>query len=64
MNAPFSMAAARKRLGANAVAALEQAVAAAPPLRAETREQIRAVFATAHPRQAPALALPPTQQAA
>ncbi|MFG2900925.1 hypothetical protein ACGFZH_28050 [Streptomyces zaomyceticus] len=46
----FSMAAARERLGAAAVAALMEVVDAAPPLRAEQREQIRAVFASARPR--------------
>ncbi|MZE53775.1 hypothetical protein GTY86_35780 [Streptomyces sp. SID5770] len=55
---PFSLAAARERLGADAVAAIERAVAAAPPLRAEQREQIRAVFATARPRQVTAPAVP------
>ncbi|MFB6626452.1 hypothetical protein ACFCWD_28790 [Streptomyces sp. NPDC056374] len=55
MTTRFSMAAARQRLGANAVAAIERAVDAAPPLRAEQREQIRAVFATARPRQVTAL---------
>ncbi|MGW6395443.1 hypothetical protein ACWFR1_34245 [Streptomyces sp. NPDC055103] len=58
MSAAFSMAAARKRLGSNAVAAIERAVDAAPPLRAEQREQIRAVFATAHPRQATTPTIP------
>lgn len=53
MSAPFDMAAARKRLGPQAVAAIERAVAEAPPLRPETREQIRAVFATARPRKIP-----------
>lgn len=58
MTAPFSMAAARERLGAAAVAALMEAVDAAPPLRAEQREQIRAVFATARPRTAPVAPAP------
>ncbi|MFJ3097410.1 hypothetical protein [Streptomyces hydrogenans] len=64
MNAPFDMAAARKRLGPQAVAALQRAVAEAPPLRPETREQIRAVFATARPVQAFTPPAVPAQRAA
>lgn len=43
----FDRAAARRRLGPAAVAAIEAAVAAAPPLRGEARMQIAAVFASA-----------------
>ncbi|MEU9861282.1 hypothetical protein AB0D99_10420 [Streptomyces sp. NPDC047971] len=49
MNA-FSMAAAEQRFGPAAMEAIEKSVAAAPPLTAERREQIRAVFASARPR--------------
>ncbi|MHC3392050.1 hypothetical protein ACLQ2E_21685 [Streptomyces lavendulocolor] len=53
MTAPFSRAAAAQRLGAAAVAAIQQSVKDAPPLRTEQREQIRAVFASARRRAAP-----------
>ncbi|MCX5229728.1 hypothetical protein [Streptomyces sp. NBC_00233] len=58
MTAPFDPAAARQRLGPEVVAAIERAVDAAPPLRAEQREQIRAVFATARPRTRTASVVP------
>ncbi|MFF3622373.1 hypothetical protein [Streptomyces sp. NPDC002467] len=45
--APFDRAAARRRLGPDAVAAIEAVVAAAPPLTAEARMQLQAVFASA-----------------
>ncbi|MFH8717290.1 hypothetical protein [Streptomyces zaomyceticus] len=48
--APFSRAAAEKRLGPAAVEAIHKVVDAAPPLRPEQREQLRAIFASARPR--------------
>jgi hypothetical protein len=53
VTAPFDRAAARRRLGPAAVAAIEAVVASAPPLRAEARMQLAAVFASA-PKTAPA----------
>lgn len=58
MSAPFSIAAARARLGSAAVDAIRASVDAAPPLRAEQREQLRAVFATARPRTTPVVPAP------
>ncbi|MCY0921875.1 MULTISPECIES: hypothetical protein [unclassified Streptomyces] len=49
MTAPFSRAAARNRLGPTAVEAIRDLVAAAPPLTAEQRQQIQAVFESARP---------------
>lgn len=49
----FDRAAARRRLGPEAMAAIQAVVAAAPPLKAEARMQIAAVFASA-PRPASA----------
>lgn len=43
----FSVAEAERRLGPAAVEAVRRAVEAAPPLRPEVREQLRALFATA-----------------
>lgn len=43
----FNREAARRRLGPAAVTAVETAVAAAPPLSAETRMQLAAVFGSA-----------------
>jgi len=45
---PFSLAAAERRLGPAAVEAARRNVEAAPPLRPELREQLRAVFASAY----------------
>ncbi len=42
----FSIAAAEQRLGPAAVAAAYEEADAAPPLRTEQREQLRAVFAS------------------
>lgn len=56
--AAFSRSAAEQRLGPAAVAAIKKSVAEAPLLRTEQREQLRAVFATARPREATALAVP------
>lgn len=58
MSAPqeFSRAEAERRLGPAAVEAVRRLVEAAPPLRPEAREQLRAVFAsarTARPASAP-----------
>ena len=53
---PFSRAAAERRLGPAAVAAIARLVEAAPPLRAEQRMQLQAVFNSARP--APAQAPP------
>ncbi|MFJ8934199.1 hypothetical protein ACIRL0_00555 [Streptomyces sp. NPDC102365] len=44
---PFSRAAAMHRHGAAGMEAVRRKVDAAPPLRPELREQIRAVFASA-----------------
>lgn len=44
---PFDRAAAERRLGPAAVVAIRRNAAAAPPLRPEQREQVRAVFASA-----------------
>ena len=44
---PFSRAAAERRHGPAGVAAVRRKVDAAPPLRPELREQLRAVFASA-----------------
>ncbi|MCX4540455.1 hypothetical protein [Streptomyces sp. NBC_01565] len=49
----FDRAAAERRLGPAAVAAVRALVDAAPPLSGETRMQIQAVFASA-PKQAAA----------
>ncbi|MFE4679177.1 hypothetical protein [Streptomyces sp. NPDC056723] len=43
----FSRAAAERRLGPAAVEAIRRQTAAAPPLRPEQREQLRAVFVSA-----------------
>ena len=43
----FSRAKAERTLGPTAVEAARRIVAAAPPLRPELREQLRAVFASA-----------------
>ncbi|MGW1463890.1 hypothetical protein ACWCPT_05980 [Streptomyces sp. NPDC002308] len=45
--APFSRAAAERRLGPAAVAAVRRIAAEAPALRQEQREQLRALFASA-----------------
>lgn len=48
MAAPrFSLAEAERRLGPSAVEAARRSVEAAPPIRPEVREQIRAVFVSA-----------------
>jgi len=44
---PFDRAAAMRRLGPAGVDAVRRSVAAAPPLRTEQREQLRAVFVSA-----------------
>lgn len=44
---PFDRAAAMRRLGPAGVEKSRRNVAAAPPLRTEQREQLRAVFASA-----------------
>ncbi|MFD9369611.1 hypothetical protein ACFWA6_18230 [Streptomyces sp. NPDC060020] len=49
MTAPFDRAAAERCLGPAAVQAIRDLAAAAPPMRAETRMQLRAVFASAPP---------------
>lgn len=47
MTAPlFDPAAAERRLGPVAVAAIRQCVADSPPLRVEQREALRAIFAS------------------
>lgn len=51
---PFSRADAERRLGPAVVAKGRRVVDEAPPLSAELREQLRAVFASAPKRQAPA----------
>ncbi len=43
----FSLAEAELRLGPAAIEAARRSVEAAPPMRPELREQIRAVFASA-----------------
>jgi hypothetical protein len=48
----FSRAEAARLLGPAVVEAVRQQVAAAPPLRVEQREQLRAVFASARAMQA------------
>ncbi|HCA87539.1 MAG TPA: hypothetical protein DEQ61_19970 [Streptomyces sp.] len=48
---PFSRAAAEDRLGPATVATARRLVDTAPPLSVETQERLRAVFATAAPRQ-------------
>lgn len=52
---PFNRATAEHRLGPAAVAAIARIVEAAPPLRAEQRMQLQAVFNSARsaPVQAP-----------
>lgn len=48
MTAPaFDRAAAMRRLGPAGLEAVRRSVAAAPPLRTEQREQLRAVFDSA-----------------
>lgn len=53
MTAPFSRAEAERLLGPEVVAAVRELVDAAPPLRPEQREQLRAVFASARPARVP-----------
>ncbi|MFE9845838.1 hypothetical protein [Streptomyces goshikiensis] len=54
MTAPaFSRAAAEQRLGPAAVQSIRELAAAAPPLRAEVRMQLRDVFASARTVAAP-----------
>ena len=57
---PFDRAAAMRRLGPAGVQAIRHSVAAAPPLRTEQREQLRAAFASARVAEH----LRPAQQAA
>lgn len=52
--APFDLDAAKARLGPAAVAAARRVVDAAPPMTVEQRERLRAIFASAPKRQAPA----------
>ena len=55
---PFSRAAAMRRHGAVGMEAVRRKVDAAPPIRAELGELVRAVFVSAHAisRKAPAAA--------
>ena len=54
MTAPtgFSRAEAERRLGPAVVETVRQQVDAAPPLRPEMREQLRALFASTRPTRA------------
>lgn len=61
--AGFSLAAARELLGPAAMEAIRKSVDAAPPLRPEQREQLRAVFATARPHQPAAPVIPASRAA-
>lgn len=49
----FSRAEAERRLGPAVMEAVRQQVAAAPPLRPELRERLRAVFASARAMRKP-----------
>jgi hypothetical protein len=56
MASRFSLAEAERCLGPAAIAAARRSVDAAPPIRPERREQIRAVFASAPVARTPILA--------